>query len=82
MNSIELYGYGESVASNMARVALSEKKITFKYNIIYLESKGQHLTKEYRNLNPKNLVPSMIDNDKVIPDSIDIMKHIDTCYDQ
>jgi glutathione S-transferase len=66
----------------MARVALSEKKITFKYNIIYLESKGQHLTKEYRNLNPKNLVPSMIDNDKVIPDSIDIMKHIDTCYDQ
>jgi glutathione S-transferase len=82
MNSIELYGYGESVASNMARVALSEKKITFKYNIIYLESKGQHLTKEYRNLNPKNLVPSMIDNGKVIPDSIDIMKHIDTCYDQ
>ena len=59
MNSIELYGYGESVASNMARVALSEKKIAYKYNIIYLESKGQHLTKEYRNLNPKNLVPTM-----------------------
>ena len=37
--SLELYGYGESVASNMARVALSEKKITYKYNLIYLESK-------------------------------------------
>ena len=80
MNSIELYGYGESVASNMARVALSEKNIAYKYNIIYLESKGQHLTKEYRNLNPKNLVPTMIDNGNIIPDSIQIMRHINSTY--
>ena len=26
MQNLELYGYGESVASNMARVALAEKK--------------------------------------------------------
>ena len=31
MSNFELYGYGESVASNMARVALSEKKISYKY---------------------------------------------------
>ena len=37
--SLELYGYGESVASNMARVALSEKNLAFKYNLIYLESR-------------------------------------------
>ena len=46
MHDFELYGYGESVASNMARVALAEKKITYKYNVIFLESKGEHLTKE------------------------------------
>ena len=34
MNKIELYGYGESVASNMARVALSEKNISYKYNLL------------------------------------------------
>ena len=44
MHNFELYGYGESVASNMARVALAEKKVTYKYNVVYLESKGEHLT--------------------------------------
>ena len=82
MSGIELYGYGESVASNMARVAMSEKNISYKYNLIYLESKGDHLSKDYKKLNPKNLVPTMIDNGKVIPDSIEIMKHINSTYTQ
>jgi hypothetical protein len=47
MQHLELYGYGESVASNMARVALAEKNLSYKYNLIYLESKGDHLSKEY-----------------------------------
>jgi len=82
MSGIELYGYGESVASNMARVAMSEKNISYKYNLIYLESMGDHLSKNYKKLNPKNLVPTMIDNGKVIPDSIEIMKHINSTYTQ
>ena len=80
MHKIELYGYGESVASNMARVALSEKNISYDYNLLYLESKGDHLSKKYKKLNPKNLVPTMIDNGNVIPDSIQIMRHINTTY--
>ncbi|MDA7701970.1 glutathione S-transferase N-terminal domain-containing protein [Gammaproteobacteria bacterium] len=80
MHKIELYGYGESVASNMARVALSEKNISYKYNLLYLESKGDHLSKKYKKLNPKNLVPTMIDNGNVIPDSIQIMRHINSTY--
>ena len=55
MSEIELYGYGESVASNMARVALSEKNISYKYNLLYLESKGEHLSQDYKKLNPKTL---------------------------
>ena len=80
MHDFELYGYGESVASNMARVALAEKKITYKYNVIYLESKGEHLTKEYQSLNPKTFVPTLLDNGKPIPDSIEIMRHIDNIF--
>ncbi|MDC1187665.1 glutathione S-transferase N-terminal domain-containing protein [Gammaproteobacteria bacterium] len=80
MHKIELYGYGESVASNMARVALSEKNISYKYNLLYLESKGDHLSKKYKKLNHKNLVPTMIDNGNVIPDSIQIMRHINSTY--
>ena len=82
MQNLELYGYGESVASNMARVALAEKKISYKYNLIYLESKGDHLAKEYKKLNPKNLVPTLVDNGVPIPDSIKIMRHIDSSHPQ
>ena len=80
MHKIELYGYGESVASNIARVALSEKNISYEYNLLYLESKGDHLSKKYKKLNPKNLVPTMIDNGNIIPDSIQIMRHINSTY--
>ena len=80
MSNFELYGYGESVASNMARVALSEKNISYNYNLIYLESKGDHLTKEYKKLNPKNLVPTLVANGSSIPDSIRIMRYIDQKY--
>ncbi|MDB4194540.1 glutathione S-transferase N-terminal domain-containing protein [Gammaproteobacteria bacterium] len=82
MQNLELYGYGESVASNIARVALAEKKISYKYNLVYLESKGHHLAKEYKKLNPKNLVPTLVDNGVPIPDSIKIMRHIDSIYPQ
>ena len=82
MSEIELYGYGESVASNMARVALSEKNISYKYNLLYLESKGEHLSKDYKKLNPKNLVPTMVDKGNIIPDSIEIMQHIKKVYSQ
>ena len=82
MQNLELYGYGESVASNMARVALAEKKISYKYNLIYLESKGDHLATEYKKLNPKNLVPTLVDNGVPIPDSIKIMRHIDSSHPQ
>ena len=82
MSEIELYGYGESVASNMARVALSEKNISYKYNLMYLESKGEHLSKDYKKLNPKNLVPTMVDKGNIIPDSIEIMQHINKVYSQ
>jgi glutathione S-transferase len=64
----------------MARVALSEKNISYEYNLLYLESKGDHLAKNYKKLNPKNLVPTLIDNGNIIPDSIQIMRHINSTY--
>ncbi len=40
MNNYVLYGYGESVASNVVRLALAEKNISYDYKLIYLESRG------------------------------------------
>ena len=61
----------------MARLALSEKKIKFNYNLVYLESKGDHLRDSYKKLNPKTLIPTLLADNKPIPDSIEIMKYID-----
>ena len=80
MSNFELYGYGESVASNMARVALAEKKISYKYNLVHLESKGEHLKEDYRKLNPKTLIPTLTIDGKPLPDSIEIMKYIDNKF--
>ena len=49
MNSYVLHGYGESVASNGARLALAEKNIPYDYNLVRLESTGDHLRDEYKN---------------------------------
>ena len=80
MTNLSLYGYGESVASNMARLALSEKKLKYNYNLVYLESKGEHLRDSYKKLNPKTLIPTLVIDDKPIPDSIEIMKYIDKAF--
>ena len=77
MTNLTLHGYGESVASNMARLALSEKKLKYNYNLVYLESKGEHLRDSYKKLNPKTLIPTLVIDDKPIPDSIEIMKYIE-----
>ena len=77
MTNLTLHGYGESVASNVARLALSEKKLKYNYNLVYLESKGEHLRDSYKKLNPKTLIPTLVIDDKPIPDSIEIMKYIE-----
>ena len=77
MSNYVLYGYGESVASNVVRLALSEKQISYDYKLVYLESKGDHLKDDYKKLNPKTLLPTLTVNEKPITESINIMKFID-----
>ena len=77
MNNYVLYGYGESVASNVVRLALSEKNISYDYKLLYLESRGDHLKDDYKKLNPKTLLPTLTVNEKPISESIDIMRFID-----
>lgn len=73
----ELYHFGDSIASQMARLALAEKQISYKSHLIILESQGQHLRREYRAVNPSVLVPTLVHNGKAIPDSRHIMRYLD-----
>ena len=49
----ELYSYGESLASQTARVGLAEKAIDYKQHRVGLESTGEHLQKAYKAINPR-----------------------------
>ncbi|MEM8937292.1 MAG: glutathione S-transferase family protein [Pseudomonadota bacterium] len=76
-HEFELYHYGESISAQMPMVALIEKQIPFKLHEITLESTGEHLTKDYRNINPKALVPVLVHNGEPIYDTWTIIKYLD-----
>ena len=73
----ELYGYGESLASQTARVGLAEKGITYTQHRVGLESTGEHLQKAYKAINPASLVPTLVHNGQPIYDSIKILEYLD-----
>lgn len=74
----ELYGYGESLASQTARVGLAEKDFTYKQHRVGLESTGEHLQKAYKAINPASLVPTLVHNGQPIYDSIKILEYLDS----
>ena len=54
----ELYHYGESLCSQMVRLALEEKRIAYKSHHMHLELTGENLW-QFR-INPKVLVPVLV----------------------
>ncbi|BFM14835.1 maleylacetoacetate isomerase [Maricurvus nonylphenolicus] len=76
----ELYHYGESICSQMARLALCEKDVAYKSHHLHLELNGEHLSKEFRSINPTALVPVLVHNGNPIYDSWRIIKYLDECF--
>jgi glutathione S-transferase len=73
----ELYHYGESVCSQMVRIALSEKGIPYKSHHMHLESTGEHLTADYKKINPLCLVPVLLHHGNPIYSTWEIIKYLD-----
>ena len=74
----ELYSYGESLASQTARVGLAEKAIDYKQHRVGLESTGEHLQKAYKAINPGSLVPTLVHKGEPIYDSVKILEYLDS----
>ena len=53
----ELYHYGESLCSQMVRLVLEEKQIAYKSHHMHLELTGENLSRAYKKINPKVVVP-------------------------
>lgn len=77
--TIELYHNDVSVCAQKVRIALSEKKISPIEHHLDLGAGDSH-TPEYLKLNPKGVVPTLVDNGNVVIESTVICEYLDDAY--
>ncbi len=75
-----LYHSGLSTCAQKVRLALAEKGVSFESVELDLIAGDQHQP-AYRQLNPKAVVPTLVDGDHVITESTVINEYIDDVYD-
>lgn len=74
-----LYHGSNSYASQKVRLYLAEHSIPWESHHIDL-LKQEHLTEAYIKINPRGLVPALVDNGKIILNSTDIMSYLEEHY--
>ena len=78
---LKLYSYWRSSASYRVRIALNLKGLPYEQIAVHLTDNGgaQHGA-EYRVLNPQELVPVLIDGERVVRQSLTIIEYLDETY--
>jgi len=77
---ITLYHCNTSLASYKVRLYLAEKNLPWKSVHVDLR-KQEHITSDYRNINPRGLVPSLKnEQDEIIINSTDIIEYLEATY--
>ncbi len=80
---LELYSYYRSTASYRVRIALELKNIPYIYKSVSKLRKGEpEFTAEYHKINPQKLVPTLIDGEAVITQSLAIIEYLEERYPQ
>lgn len=79
MSSIVLYNYFRSSTSYRVRLALHHKGISFDYKPINL-LKNEQTSEDYLKINPLGGVPTLVHDDKVIPESAAIIEYIEEVF--
>ncbi len=76
-----LHDYWRSSASYRVRIALEWKCIPFvRVPVHLLRDGGQQHSAAYRALNPQALVPTLVDGDVVIPQSLAILEYLEETH--
>ena len=78
---LELYHHGSSVCAAKVRFALGEKKLDWKGHYIDI-LKGEQFTPDYRKLNAKAVVPTLVHDGAVFVESTVINEYIDETFPQ
>ena len=78
---MKLYNYWRSSTSYRVRIALAIKGLAYDYVPVNL-LKGEQNAAEYLRLNPSGGVPTLVDGDLVIAQSLAIIDYLDRAYPQ
>lgn len=78
---VELYSYFRSSAAYRVRIALNLKQIPYIYRPVHLiHNGGEQNSNQYALLNPLKLLPTLVDRDVVLTQSIAIIEYLDEVY--
>jgi maleylpyruvate isomerase len=78
---MKLYSYFRSSAAYRVRIALNLKGLSCEIVPVHLlRDGGQHLKPDYRALNPDAVLPTLIDGDEVVTQSLAIIEYLDETY--
>ena len=81
-DSIKLYSYWRSSAAFRVRIALNLKGLLYDIVPVHLTDDGgaQHKA-PFRDINPQQLIPVLVDGERVIRQSMAIVEYLDEAYD-
>ncbi len=80
---MELYSYWRSSAAYRVRIALALKGLAVDLHPVHLlQDGGQQRQADYVALNPAQLVPTLVDDDFVLNQSLAILDYLEGCYPQ
>ncbi|GJD18664.1 putative maleylacetoacetate isomerase [Rivularia sp. IAM M-261] len=78
---LELYSYYRSTASYRVRIVLELKKIPYICRSVYkLRKNDPEFTAFYSKINPQKMVPTLIDNEAAISQSLAIIEYLEERY--
>ena len=78
---IELYGYWRSSASYRVRIALNLKELEYATRVVHLvKNGGEHHSDGYKKLNPQQLLPTLIDGEHTLTQSLAICEYLEEAY--
>jgi maleylacetoacetate isomerase len=78
---LKLYSYWRSSAAYRVRIALNLKGLAYDIVPVNLAGSGEQHSSEYHELNPQELVPILIDGERVIRQSQAIIEYLEETYD-
>jgi maleylpyruvate isomerase len=78
---LKLYSYFRSSAAYRVRIALNLKGLEYEYVPVHLlRDGGEQLKPEYRALNPDGIVPTLVDGDIVLTQSLAIIDYLEETH--